>query len=82
MAQLKRTGLVPGIPDLCIPELCLWVEMKSLSGRVSPAQAAIHAYLRAIGHTVIVARGFDDARIQLEPWIDHGSQIGLAMGGE
>lgn len=62
MGRLRATGLRPGIPDLHIPGWRLWVEMKrTKDGRVEPEQKAIHDHLRSIGHTVIVAKGCDDA---------------------
>lgn len=63
MARMKAEGLVNGIPDLCVPEWRLWIEMKrQRGGRVSPDQRDVHDYLRGIGHEVIVGRGWEDAR--------------------
>jgi len=62
MARLKAEGLVEGVPDLHIPAWSLWVEMKrSRDGRLSEAQGRIIADLRALGDTVIIARGWQDA---------------------
>ena len=66
-AALKAEGVSPGVPDLCIPEWNLWVEMKRESGGiVSPVQRDWIAYLESIGHTVIIGRGFEDAKRQIE----------------
>ncbi len=66
MARLKREGLTPGIPDLLIPEFLTWIEVKrEKGGVVSVEQSTAHNYLRGIGHTVIVGRGFDDTQAQL-----------------
>ena len=62
MARLKATGLTPGAPDLYVPALRLWIEMKAAGGRASGAQRAMHAYLRAIGDRVEVCEGADAAR--------------------
>jgi hypothetical protein len=44
--RLKAEGVVSGMPDLHIPELRLWIEMKKQGGTVEPAQRAIHEKLR------------------------------------
>jgi hypothetical protein len=64
--KLRDEGVVPGVPDLCVPEWNLWVEMKRESGgTVSQEQSRIHNYLRGIGHTVIVGKGAEDASRQI-----------------
>ena len=66
-ASLKAEGVTPGVPDLFVPEWLLWVEMKRESGGVvSPVQRDWIEYLEGIGHRVIVGRGFDDAKRQIE----------------
>ena len=65
-AALKSEGVSPGVPDIFIPAWSLWVEMKrSTGGTVSPAQRDWMSYLESIGHTVIVGKGFEDARDQI-----------------
>ena len=65
-ASLKAEGVVPGIPDLFVPEWLLWVEMKrEAGGIVSPIQRDWIEYLEGIGHTVIIGRGFENARRQI-----------------
>jgi len=65
-ARLKAEGVSAGVPDLFIPAWKVWVEMKRADGgTVSPAQKDWHAYLRSVGHTVIVARGCEDAQRQV-----------------
>lgn len=65
--RLKAEGVSPGIPDLYIPEWAMWIEMKrQKGGSVSLEQKDWHEYLIGIGHTVIVARGFDDAVAKLQ----------------
>lgn len=44
--RLKVEGVLAGMPDLHIPELRLWIEMKAADGVVSPVQKAIHEKLR------------------------------------
>jgi len=66
-AALKAEGVTAGVPDLFVPAWGLWVEMKrSTGGVVSPVQRDWIAYLEGIGHRVIVGRGFEDARAQIE----------------
>ena len=62
---LRDEGMVAGIPDMHIPELALWIEMKRQRGGVlSPAQRDIIAHLREF-NTVIVAKGAADAISQV-----------------
>ena len=66
-ASLKAEGVSPGVPDLFVPEWNLWVEMKrETGGIVSPVQRDWIAYLESIGHHVIVGRGFEDAKRQIQ----------------
>jgi hypothetical protein len=65
-ASLKSEGVQAGIPDLFVPAWSLWVEMKrEAGGVVSPVQKDWIAYLQGIGHTVIIGRGFEDAKRQI-----------------
>lgn len=55
----KATGLVAGEPDVRVygpGGRVLFVEWKTRGGDVSAVQLARHRALRALGHTVIVAR--------------------------
>ena len=73
---MKLSGVSPGVPDLYIPELALWVEMKrQKGGSVEPDQKDWHEYLRSIGHTVMVCRGYADAVRQL-------SDMGIILSGK
>ena len=61
-ARLKAEGVSAGVPDLFIPAWLVWIEMKrQRGGAVSPAQRDWHSYLKSLGHTVIVARGQEEA---------------------
>lgn len=58
-------GLRRGAPDLCVclPQgRSLFIEVKSMKGRVSIDQIGFHTLLNAVGHQVIVARNIDDVR--------------------
>lgn len=64
--RLKSEGVVPGIPDLHIPEWKLWVEMKrSDGGRLSKEQKDMIRHLEMIGHRVVVGIGAKDASRQV-----------------
>lgn len=66
-AILKAEGVSAGVPDLFVPAWLLWIEMKrSTGGIVSPVQKDWIAYLEASGHQVIIGRGFEDAKRQIE----------------
>ena len=61
-ARLKAEGVTPGVPDLHVTSLLLWIEMKrSYGGSVSREQRVWLDYLRGIGDRVIVAKGKDEA---------------------
>lgn len=62
-ARLYRIGLRRGWPDAFI---CysfgriLWLEVKTATGTISPAQRENHLRLRALGHKVCVVRRVED----------------------
>lgn len=69
--KLRLEGLTPGIPDTFIPAWLLWVEMKrQKGGGLSTEQKEIIPYLESVGHTVIVARGCDDAMRQIRDHLE------------
>jgi len=61
-AMLKAEGVSAGVPDLYIPALHHWVEMKIIGGKTSPVQRDWHDYLRSIGDHVVVAYSKDEAQ--------------------
>lgn len=69
-AILKGCGVRSGTPDLILIHSgrTYGLELKSLNGRLTPAQAAAHQELRAAGAEVAVAVGLDAAIKQLENW--------------
>lgn len=57
-ARLKAEGVSAGVPDLFIPALRVWIEMKRPKGGVlSEKQKDWRDYLISCGYTVIVAHG-------------------------
>ena len=80
-ASLKAEGVTAGVPDLFVPAWSLWIEMKrSTGGTVSPVQKDWIAYLEGIGHQVIVGRGFEDAKRQIEGVKKPTGIVGLGLG--
>jgi hypothetical protein len=66
VARLKAEGMLPGVPDLEIPEWNLYIEMKrQRGGRLSADQVRIHDALRRAGKRVIVGKGWQDAAYQV-----------------
>lgn len=64
-AHLKLEGVSKGIPDICIPSLFLFIEMKRTKGGiVSKEQKDWIKYLNENGYLAVVCNGFDEA-IQL-----------------
>lgn len=61
--RLKAEGVVAGMPDLHVPSLGLWIEMKrARGGRVSEAQREAIDHLGQLGQTVRICAGFEAAR--------------------
>ena len=71
--RLKAEGVVPGVPDLFAPAWGLWIEMKRAKGGVvSPEQKRMIKALESVGYCVLVCRGCEDAKAQIEQHIkDH-----------
>jgi hypothetical protein len=69
--RFKAIGVVAGIPDLFIPARLLWLEVKTATGRLSPAQVNVHSILTAIGHRVAVVRTLEEALKELENAAHH-----------
>jgi len=62
--KLKAEGVSAGVPDLFIPSLRLFIEMKKPEGgRVSPAQKEWLSYLSDNGYSAGVANGFEEAKL-------------------
>lgn len=64
---LSVEGVSKGVPDLYIPAWHLWIEMKrTKGGRLSPEQKEWIEYLESIGDTVIIGKGWEDARKKVQ----------------
>lgn len=68
--KLRVEGCVAGIPDLFVPAWNLWIEMKRVKGgTVSKEQKEQMAYLKSVGHDVIIGKGRDNAWLQIHEFI-------------
>ena len=66
-AKLQLEGVVPGVPDLCVPEWHLWIEMKrSDGGIVGTDQKKVMGQIEDCGYTCVVAWGDADAREKVQ----------------
>ncbi len=64
--KLKLEGVSRGVPDLFIPELLLWIEMKRIKGsKTSTEQKDWIKHLESIGHRCIIGYGFEDAKAKI-----------------
>jgi len=71
-AKLKAEGVSKGVPDLYIPELCLWVEMKrKKGGYLSAEQKEWKSYLEEIGHKFIIGYGHHDAKKKVLEFLEN-----------
>jgi hypothetical protein len=61
-SSLKSQGVMAGVPDLFLPDLRLFVELKAPSGygRVSADQEAVIERLRGSGYGVLVTNSFEE----------------------
>jgi len=60
--KLKLEGVSPGVPDLFVPSLRLFIEMKATDGKLSKAQEVWFRHLTRCGFVTMVAYGFEDAK--------------------
>lgn len=60
---LKMEGVSKGVPDLFIPSLKLWIEMKKKDGGIlSKEQKEWIKYLQDNDYIAVVAHGFEEAK--------------------
>ena len=60
--SLKATGLRAGVSDLIVllPGKCLFIEVKTESGKQSPKQIEFEQTVAALGFTYVVVRSLND----------------------
>lgn len=64
-------GLTRGVPDLalvCLGGSTYWVEVKAGSGKISPEQKAIHAWMEVSGVPCAVVRSIEEFKAALAGW--------------
>ena len=66
-ARLRREGVRPGVPDICLPVPKngyhgLYIEMKSAKGRLEKHQKEWIERLGKNGYLAVVCHGFEDAK--------------------
>ena len=68
--KLKGMGTKAGWPDLLLVRhgKMYGLELKTATGRISPAQASAHADLELAGATIAVTHGLDAAIFMLREW--------------
>ena len=75
ITKLKSiNAILPGWPDLTIPycrngKAGLYLELKSLTGRITPCQAEMLERLQAEGYEAKVVHGFDEAIKTIENYL-------------
>ena len=70
MTHLKKMGLLPGIPDICIlaNNTCYFLEVKNETGKPSKQQLIIHKALIDRGYRVAIVRSVEDVKTILTAW--------------
>jgi hypothetical protein len=65
--KLLAEGMSAGVPDLFIPALNLWIELKRTQGSsTSQVQKEWLAYLNQVGHKAVIAKGHEQALAYIE----------------
>lgn len=62
--HLKKMGMLPGVPDICIlyQGETVFIEVKALGKKPSDKQLNIHTLIKEIGFNVYVVDNFEDAK--------------------
>jgi hypothetical protein len=75
-AVLKRTGVKPGVPDICLPVPlngfgALYIELKRRAGGcVSVNQKTWLNALKTVGNRAVVCRGWEEARDEILNYLE------------
>lgn len=72
-SNLKRAGLLAGIPDLIVlmpNKQIVFIEMKKrVGGKISPAQKIVIGIIESLGFTVLIGYGFLDIKDKFEKYL-------------
>ena len=71
----RQLGVKSGVPDLMLPIPMngyhgMFIEMKAKNGRTAPVQQKWIDALNALGYLAVVAYGWEDARCQIEEYLN------------
>ena len=74
-AKAKRSGALPGIPDIFIPLMSrgfggLYIELKTEKGRLSAIQNEMLSRLTQAGYMAVVCHGLDEAIAAVEEYLN------------
>lgn len=81
-AVLQRTGVKPGVPDICLPVPkggygALYIELKRLQGgAVSANQRVWINRLNANGNKAVVCNGWVAAKNEIEKYLEGNDHVG------
>jgi len=78
-AKLKNMGVLPGVPDLFIPSLKLFIEMKNSQGTPSAAQWKIMEQLGEYGYTVAVCNSLANAQTVFDNALEVHHNVSSAL---
>jgi hypothetical protein len=73
-AAMKRQGLRPGVPDLCLPVAAggqhgLYIELKARNGKASESQKQWLEDLRDQGYAAEICHGWEAAKVTIENYL-------------
>lgn len=81
-AVLQRTGVKPGVPDICLPVPkggygALYIELKRVKGGVVSAKQKVWLdRLKSYGNKAIVCRGWIAAKNEIEKYLEGNDHVG------
>ncbi len=61
----------PGTPDVCLPGIPGWLEIKTKTGKVSDVQKEWHEKAQKLGVNVAVVRSVEEAVKTVQEWIQN-----------
>ena len=74
--RLKEEGVLAGVPDLCIPEWRVYIEMKRKDGVLSAAQKQIQKELVGYGYIYLEAYGAEHAKELILAFVESKTLLG------
>jgi hypothetical protein len=68
--RLKDEGVLAGVPDLFLPRLRLFIEMKAPNGKCTGKQLECHRMLEGCGYRIAVCKSIGEAVENVEFYLD------------